>query len=173
MTSSTASGPAGTNHQLAQAGWRRLAGPLLLVSLMANLLVVGMLAGTFFSGRLHHHQRGAGAGERGLPGFLRTLPAERQKLLFGELEPNRPLIDAERSKAGDARVAALDAFAADPLDPAALKVAFENAHKADLALRKTYSSVLLSIAPKLTVEERRAFRKWREEHHPIRGRRPH
>lgn len=167
MTARSDVGPAGSDPPTAPIGWRRWAGPLLLVSLMANLLVVGMLAGAFLSN--HHHRHGPGGRERALSGFLRTLPPERQKVLLGELEPSRAVIKAARGKAHDARHAAIEAFAADPVDPAALATAFESANAAEASLRSTFSSVLVSMASKLSADERRAFRSWREQHRLQRG----
>lgn len=171
MTGSSGVGSAGSNPPVSQAGWRRWAGPLLLVSLMANLLVVGMLAGAFLSG--HHHGHGPGPRERGLSGFLMTLPPERQKALFGDLEPSRTVIEAARGKAYDARRAALDVFAADPLDAAALATAFEAANTAEASVRSSFSALLLSMASKLSADERRAFRNWREQHRSQRGKHSH
>lgn len=144
-----------------RVGWRRWAGPLLLVSLMANLLVLGALGGAFFAGHRHGPLAFAPI-DRGLMGYLRTLPEARRTAILAEMERSRSRLQDERTKVWDARKAALSALAAEPFDEAALKSAMAGADAAEGTLQSISSSILVSVAAKLTPEERRGFKQWRE-----------
>lgn len=164
MTTSTAGGQQHLGG--GGTGWRRWAGPLLLVSLMANLLVIGAVAGAFLkSSDRHGHHGKVPHVERGLIGYVGSLPQPRRDALLAEFETSREQVDAERAKARAARHAVLETLAAEPFDRAALAAAVDKAVSAEAAFRARTSTVFVSIASQLTPEERRAFRDWREEHH--------
>jgi len=159
MTSAAANGP--EQAAALRTGWRRWAGPLLLVSLMANLLVVGALGGSYFAG----HRFGPLAFapiDRGLMGYLRTLPDARRSAILSDIEQSRSRFHAELHKVREARKSALSALAAEPFDEAALKSAMAGANAAESELQTISNAIFITVASRLTPEERRGLKEWRQ-----------
>ena len=159
MTSAAANGS--RDAAAGRSAWRRWAGPLLLVSLMANLLVVGALTGSYLVGRRHGPLAFAPI-DRGLMGYLRTLPDDRRAAILSGFEQSRGHLHAERNKVRETRKLALSALAAEPFDEAALKSAIAAANAAEGSLQAVSNSIFVSVAARLTPQERRDFKQWRE-----------
>ncbi len=159
MTSAAANGS--RDAVAAGPAWRRWAGPLLLVSLMANLLVVGALAGSYMAGQRHGPLAFAPI-DRGLMGYLRTLPDERRIAILTGIEQSRGRLQAERRKVREARKVALSALANEPFDASALESAIAGANAAEGSLQAVSNAIFVSVAKRMTPEERRALKEWRE-----------
>jgi uncharacterized membrane protein len=148
-SSDIGSGPAGRTP-------RRWLWPLLVASLMLNLLVFGAIAGGAIFG--HHH--GGPDGPRGLQGFVHGLPKERREVLMAGTE--REAMRARRHELFTAQRAVLDTIAAEPLDKAALETALKHASDVETKMHEANMATFIAIAERMTPQERLRFKEWRE-----------
>jgi len=132
---------------------------LLIVSLGLNLLTVGLIASAAW------HMRHAPAfGIQGrLSTFVENLPAERSAALRGTVEQARPSLRPLRQEARKARREAADLFVADPFDKEKYIAAQERLLEAELRVRRAHLQLITTVAGQLTLEERKALLKWREQ----------
>lgn len=148
------------------AGWRGYAAPLLLGSLALNLLLIGGMVGGYFAAHGHGglaHQ----PIERGIVAFVRSLPRERAEALLRPIEGLRPQFKDGRRTLREARGAAYDAFTTDSVDADKLRGALTRAGEAEDRLQAMGTQLFVDLAQKMTPEERKAYRTWREsqDHH--------
>jgi uncharacterized membrane protein len=137
---------------------RRWLWPLLVASLMLNLLVLGAIAGgAMFA---HRHMGPGPDGPRGLQGFVRGLPKERREVLMAGTE--REAMRARRRELIAAQQAVLDAIAAEPLDKAALEAALKHASDVEAKMHEANMATFIAIAERMTPQERQRFKEWRE-----------
>lgn len=124
----------------------------LIASLAFNLLVIGGVA----SARFFHHR------DRGLAGFVRKLPADRQGPIGEALRAERaklaPLREAVRAAWNESNAA----LGEEPFDEAKLKAALARYNEAETKMRTAISDALAETAGKLNADERRIMREWRE-----------
>lgn len=153
--------PGGTSADQTPA-WRRYAGPLLLGSLALNLLLIGGTLGGHFAA----HRHGGGMShqpiERGIVGFVRTLPRDRAQVLMQSFESQRPLFKEHRRAWREARGAAFDAFTAETVEPDRLRAALNKAGEAEDRMQALGTTLFVDLAAHMTPAERRAYRVWRE-----------
>ena len=144
-------------------GWMKL---LLILSLTANLLVIGVIAGYELRG---DGQRGGGT-DRAVGWILEMVPEARR----GMAEAHFAAVRAEIDTAGGDRAALMDgvlaAIRAEPYDPAAVQAAMaaygDSRSERWEVLRERMASLLARLSP----EERAAFaanfeermNRWRE-----------
>jgi uncharacterized membrane protein len=144
---------------------------LLMASLALNLLVVGAIAGTLISGR-HRHFGGFGGygrdggmgGELGLMGFVRSLPAERQRALREAADLQRGMMRPLRQAVRAARAEANTALSAEPFYAARLQAALSALADAEAKARSAATTVLVKAVNQMTPAERSAFTSWRKTH---------
>lgn len=146
------------SEQAKRARWLRNG---LIASLAINFLVLGALAGHF----LAKPPKGASP-ETTLAGFSKTLPADRQQVLNSAVEADRQSVKQLRQDIRRARREASLALAAEPFDAAKLKAALDKIGELDGRLKSTGTSIFVEAAGKMTPEERRAFKEWRERQRP-------
>jgi uncharacterized membrane protein len=140
---------------------RRWLWVILVASLALNALLIGVVLRGVWIARANIAMTG-GSIERALPSFVASLPAERREALgrthltdiSAEL---RPL----RRELRRARVEANRLFLADPFDKAGFVAAQERLLAAEAKLRRAVFDVLPEVGERLTVEERRAYLRWR------------
>lgn len=145
-----------------QAGWRRFAAPLLLGSLALNLLLIGgtvggMLAGGHHGGRLAHAPI-----ERGIVGFVRSLPRERSEALLKPFEGRKPQFKEAFKSLREARKSAFDVFTAASVDPVQLKAALAHAAEQESRVEAMGTQLFVDLATQMTPDERQSYRNWRE-----------
>lgn len=130
--------------------------------LAVNLLVIGGILGAMWRHGGHHHGGG------GLPGFVRSLDADRRDAIRGAFanrrETMRPLRQAARAK----RAALSEVLKAKPFDKARVETALEEMREARNQVRDAREQLFLNAVTLMTDEEREAFAEWRKRH---RGRR--
>jgi uncharacterized membrane protein len=119
------------------AGWMKW---LLIGSLTANLLVVGIVAGAAFEGR--GRMMGPGADGVSFGPFTEALSHEDRKALRDAFVQRMPNFRDERRQARADAAAMLAALRADPLDADALRAAFD-AQRARIAARVDLGQDLL------------------------------
>ena len=149
-----------------RGGWRRYAAPLLLGSLAVNLLLLGGMVGGYFAAHRHGglaHQ----PIERGIVGFVRSLPRDRAEALLQPFESRRPQFKESRKAIREARDVAYDAFTTDAVEPDKLRAALVRAGEAEDRMQALGTQLFVDLAQKMTPAERKAYRNWREsqEHH--------
>lgn len=132
----------------------------LIASVGLNLLIAGGAASAFWKHR-HHGPRG----EAGLMGFVRQLPeAKRTELkgyIEGEREKLKPLQEAVRAGWGETNAILVE----EPFDKDKLKAAMGRMNEAEMRRRTAISDTLVEAASKLSAEERKAMKEWRERTH--------
>lgn len=130
---------------------------LLIASLGLNLLFIGGAAGAFWK----HRHRGP-YGETGLLGFVRQLPAAKytdlKSYVASEREKLKALQDAVR--AGWTETNAI--LGEEPFDKEKLKAAMGRTIEAETRRHTAIADTLVETASKLTAEERKALKAWRE-----------
>jgi len=132
--------------------------PLLTISLMVNLLLLGA-AGAFWLcrdtgwGWRGHH--------RGITGFVATLPFERREELGRILEQERETMKPLWSEIGRVRREVVESVAEEPLDRAKLDALLGRFAEADGKMREARTRKFTEIVTRMTPEERRAFKEWR------------
>jgi uncharacterized membrane protein len=145
-----------TNDPIEQAPRRpRWLYGALIASLAANLIVAGGAASAFWK---HRH----GGHERGLSGFVRELPPDRRP-------PISEFVKSEREKLGPMREAIRAGWSEtntvlgeEPFDKDKLKAAMGRMIDAETRMRTAISDALVETAAKLTPDERKAMKAWRE-----------
>lgn len=134
---------------------------LLIGSLALNALALGVVVRSVWHIRSAANLSGAGL-ETGLPMFVNSLPSARRDVLRREGLAERPrVLRPLRLELRRARADATKAFLADPFDAPAFAKAQANVLEAEINLRRSVQQMLPEIASRLTVDERRAFLRWR------------
>ena len=132
--------------------------PLLAVSLVVNMLIVGIIAGFFFA-------NGGGKGDRidgptrslvGTP-FIRALEPEDRRALALEIRRDDARLRENRTALRTRFEALLDALNAYPFDPEAVRAILRE--QRDIALRRQNigEALLVDQLQKLSPEERAAY----------------
>lgn len=141
---------------------RSLLGPVLVVSLMINLVVLGAIAGTVLASR-----EGAGwfaqtCAKQGFLDYVRTLPAERRDALTALFMQKRQGRAPLRAHVQAAKAEARAVLATDPLDRAELVAAFDRIDSAEGKLRSAFLKDFAEIFERMSAQDRRGFKEWRE-----------
>ena len=128
-------------------GWMKL---LLILSLTANLLVIGVIAG--------HELRGRGGGPGGAVDWIvGMVPEGRREMAQAHFAQVSPTLDAAEHDRGAQMDAVLAAIRAEPFQPseveAAMAVFGESRAERWAVLRERTASLLAQLTP----EEREAF----------------
>ena len=137
-----------------KAGWLK---PLLVASLMLNILVVGAIAGRAYVHARDGGWRGADGVGAGLLALARSLPSDRAKLVRDVLREERPKVRALRLAAQEARTALSGEIAAADFDAARVRAAAVRSLDADRKIRETLLDAMVRVAEKLTPAERAMF----------------
>lgn len=144
-------------------GQRRWARPLLIGSLMLNLLLIGAIAGGFWAAR-HRGPHGLQRIEQGFIGYVKSLPKDRAQALLASSESSRQTFRAQRRELRERRAAALAVLEADALDKEKLRQALAGVGEAETTLERTGEGVFLDMIERLTPAERKAYVAWRQRH---------
>jgi uncharacterized membrane protein len=136
--------------------WVRIA---LIASLAANVLVLGVFAGSAW--RIRHAMAHSGAIGVNLAGYASTLPAERRAMLRRHFAERREVLRPLREGVRAARRDFETELVADPFDKAKLQAAHQRFVEAESKLRLAGGQVIADMAASMTAEERRGFTKWR------------
>lgn len=139
----------------------------LYVGLIGSLALNVLLVGGFATAAWHARHGGPGAkfgADMGLMAFTKSLPSERRKELRESFKAEKQKFRPLRDNIRDSWKAANDALAAEPFDKAKFKQTVDAAIAAEMTMRTTVSETLVNAAEKLTPEERKSFRDWREKH---------
>lgn len=147
--------------------------PVLIASLAANFLVLGGAAGAMWA---HRHGHG-GPDERGLLGFVRELAPERRDSiregLASEREKLQPLREAVRANWSETNAI----LGEEPFDKEKFKASLGRMNEAEMRVRTAITDALAETAGKLSPQERRTLKEWRERkgygHRRFGGRRHH
>lgn len=136
---------------------------LLIVSLALNLLIIGGVAGAFWSHRHGGRHFGQWQGrEHGLMGFVRELAPDRQGEIRAALESEREKIKPLRESMKEGWKETNTVLGAEPFDKDKLKSAMSRMIDTELRLRTAISDALVDTAAKLSPEERQKLKAWRE-----------
>lgn len=140
---------------------RRWMWVLLVASLALNALLIGVVVRGLWIARANIVMTG-GSIERALPAFVASLPPERREALGRAQLTERPaFIRPLRGELRRARAEATRLFLADPFDKAAFVAAQARLLEAEAKLRSAIFDLLPEMGERLTVEERRAYLRWR------------
>jgi uncharacterized membrane protein len=137
---------------------------LLIASLAVNFLFLGLTAGAIWKFRGPPPFAGV---TPNLLGYASTLPPDRRKALWNEIETERQYLRPFRREMREAREETIRALVADPFDREKFVAAQEKQSEAEQRARKAVRDLFAKIATAMTAEERRAFPNWRERRrHP-------
>jgi uncharacterized membrane protein len=129
----------------------------LIASLMLNLLLLGVFAGTVWATRTEEY---AGKGRLGLLEFIETLPADRRDAIRGFIDTQRPRLRPLRQEVQAERTQAAGVLDADPLDKDKLATAMQRLSEAEHAFHSAINGVFIEAAARMTTEERRTYQAW-------------
>lgn len=137
---------------------RRWATPVLAVSLLFNMLIIGIVAGFIFA-------NGGGKSDRldgmtrslvGAP-FIRALEPEYRRALAQEIRRDDSRLRENRSALRARFEALLNALNSDPFDPEAVRAILREQREIALRRQNIGEELLLDQLQKLSVEERAAY----------------
>lgn len=138
---------------------RRWVMPLLGASLIANMLVVGIVLGAFFANRDGPPRDKVDGPARSLVGapFLRALAPEQRRALYGEVRKNGDRLRENRTDLRQQFEALLAAIQAEPFDAEMVQALLQK--QRDVALRRQSigESLLIAQLSQMKVEERVAY----------------
>lgn len=137
---------------------------VLIASLAINLLLVGAALGAIWRAR-HHGFPGFG-NNLGMMGFVRQLPGDRQPVIRDQLITERQALRPLRREVRETWNAANAELAAEPFDKDKLQAAMAKSRAAAAKFDEAMSTALVSIAQKLSPDERRVLKEWRDHHRP-------
>jgi uncharacterized membrane protein len=148
--------------------WRTPRGvlALLVVSLAANLLVVGLVGGAAWRFRHGPPPHLADTVAPNLLGYASTLKPERRKQLWDSTAEERRNIRPFRRDLRAARNGVVEAITAEPFDRQRFETAQRNLVEVETAARRAAQALYVQMAVAMTAEERRAFAEWRERRRP-------
>ena len=137
----------------------------LIVSLIANALLIGLFAGSML-GKPKHDDRGPGRGDpdfmiaRGIKSVVPETERQQVRQAFREaIAESKELIDAKR----DAQRRLRQAMVATPFDREAVDQAFSDIRTADIALNERFQASLSDALADLDESEREALGVWLED----------
>lgn len=141
---------------------------LLIASLAANMLVIGLIGGAFAVrhrfGPPGEFNIGRMLGDPGLRGFVRTLPKERHVILRNSAESVRLSLRPLRQAALQAKTTATLAINIEPFDATRVEKAMTDWIAAETDARRAGVAMLLQTMAKMTPDERSQFQTWRKQH---------
>ena len=155
--------------KLPTVSWRSMTGPVLLVSLMANLFLIGGGVGALFAPSppplpaappvLNTAAETAPARQRApampMRDVIAQLPAEERRLVNEAFMRRRQETRATRDQITALRARVRDQMTADPFDPSAMAATMAELRAATATLQTITHTVLLESAPRLSPESRR------------------
>jgi uncharacterized membrane protein len=136
---------------------------LLIASLAVNFLFLGLAVGAMWKFRGTPLLAGV---TPNLLGYASTLPSDRRKALWDQIEAERQHLRPFRREVRAAREETIKALVADPFDREMFLAAQEKQSAAEQRARQAVRDLYAKIATSLTLEERRAFPRWREQRRP-------
>jgi uncharacterized membrane protein len=136
---------------------------LLIASLAVNFLFLGLAAGAMWKFRGPPPLAGV---TPNLLGYASTLPSDRRKALWDQIEAERQHLRPFRREVRAARDETIKALVADPFDRESFVAAQEKQSAAEQRARQAVRDLYAKIATSMTPEERRAFPRWREHRRP-------
>ena len=148
--------------QARSPGWMKL---LLILSLTANLLVIGVVAGY----ELRDDRRRGGT-DRAVGWILEMVPDERRDMAEAHFAEARAAIDAAEGDRGALMDAVLAAIRAEPYQPAAVQAAMAAYGDSRSERWEVLRERMATLLARLTPDERAAFadnfeermKRWRE-----------
>jgi len=142
-------------------GWLKA---FLVLSLAANLLVAGTVAGSLWSGsRAGSRAGGTSPQEISLFSFSSTLPPERRRQIRKELRAQQRNLAPLREGIRAARREAAAVLESEPFDASRLRDAFGRIDEAETRLKAAAREVLITTAEKMSPEERKSLGAWWQE----------
>jgi Spy/CpxP family protein refolding chaperone len=140
----------------------------LIASLALNLLFVGGIAAGAW-----HHRFGGRHGETGLMSFANDLAEPHRQTIRDMVTTARESMRPQRQAMRRAWDEANATLTVEPFDKEKFKAAMEHVSEAENAYKVAVTTVLASIAEKLTPEERKELQQWRDKRRPKIFRRHH
>jgi uncharacterized membrane protein len=136
---------------------------VLIVSLAVNFLIIGLTAGAMWRFRGPPPLAGI---TPNLLGYASTLPHERRKVLWDQTEAERVQLRPFRREVRAAREDTIKALMAEPFDREKFLASQLRQGDAEHRARTAVQNLYAKIASGLTLDERRAFPRWREHRRP-------
>ena len=133
----------------------KAASVLLALSLGLNLFLVGWLATQGLSPS--HHDKFSVPPEKAAETIAKSLPAGDGEILRHVIEASAPQLNAAHRESQDAMRHLRETIVASPLDPVALRDAFEKMHMARQSERGLFGDAIILAIPQMTQEGRQAF----------------
>ena len=139
---------------------------LLAASLTLNILVAGVLVGTYIGGgwdggTRHHWRKG---GLSWLTSFADTLPSERKKALAELLAKPRESLEALNKELDAARKSVRKIIRIEPFNDDAFKIAVERVYEIRTTAQRITTDAFIATVGAMTIEERQAFASRRRKH---------
>ena len=152
----------GDRHEAREARFRGK--EVVAARLGVNFLVIGLAAGAMW--RFRGPPPLAAGITPNLLGYASTLPPERRKALWDQTEAERLQLRPFRREVRTAREDTIKALMAEPFDRDKFLASQVRQGDAEHRARAAVQNLYAKIASGLTLEERRAFPRWREHRRP-------
>jgi len=128
-----------------------------VVSLCANLFLVGLMAGHMIYGPGlfgHHGPDGPDGPRRGMEAMIAGVPEDLRPMIKQKFEAAKPQFQAQRDKIRAARDKVAAAGKADPVDPVAFDQAFAEFQQAMDGMGAIAHQTIREILPQIPAEQR-------------------
>ena len=139
---------------LGRSGAKWLIG-VAVVSLCANLFLVGLMAGHWIDGPGFMGRGGPDGPRRGMEAMIAGVPEDLRPLIKQKFEAAKPQFQAQRDKIRAARDKVAAAGEADPFDPAAFDQAFKELQLAMDDMGAIAHQTIRDILPQIPTEQRK------------------
>jgi uncharacterized membrane protein len=139
--------------------------PAFIASLAINLLFIGGISAAVW----HHHNeevRRASRAERGMLGFVKQLPADRQAPVREEILAARESLKDLRATVRKSWIEANNLLTAEPFDKEKFKTAMTQLRDVENQFKTALNNALADTAEKLSPDERKLLKSWRETRRP-------
>ena len=144
---------------LSRSGAKWLIG-VAVVSLCANLFLVGLMAGHWIYGP-GFGRGGPDGPRRGFEAMIAGVPEDLRPLIKEKFDAAKPQFQAQREKVHAARDKVVAAAEADPFDPAAFDEAFKDLQAEMSGMGAIAHQTIREILPQVPAEQRKILvEKW-------------
>jgi uncharacterized membrane protein len=137
--------------------------PAFIASLALNLLFIGGIAAAAWH---HHHSDRLKAREAGLLGFVKELSADRQQPVRDEITAARESLKDQRAAVRKEWIATNDLLTTEPFDKEKFKASMAQLRDVENQYKTGLNNALAETAAKLSPDERKLLKSWRETRRP-------
>ena len=136
--------------------------PAFIASLALNLLFIGWVSAAAW----HHRSEELKRNEHGMLDFVKELPADRQSPVRDEIIAARASLKDLRASVRKSWIETNNLLTAEPFDKEKFKTAMTQLRDVENQYKTALNNALADTAEKLSPDERKLLKSWRETRRP-------